>query len=116
MILAIPAALTGCEPEPPQRVASALPRQICDQAQEAVAGATKTGALILKSPVEGVVAHEAWLPMREPDRDGLTRAMGVAATCAEGTPRLQQEVVIRSETGLVLTRRIVETSVSLPGS
>jgi hypothetical protein len=115
--LAILVALCGCEPDVPQRpVASALPKKVCDEAREAMTGATKTGGLILDSPVEGIIAHEAWLPMPEDHRDALTRTMGIAATCAEGIPRLEQEVVIRSETGMVLTRRVVQTSFSFPGS
>jgi hypothetical protein len=54
--------------------------------------------------------------MPEAQREGLTRAMAIAAVCSEGTPKLDQEIVIRSETGMVLTRRIVQTSFSLPAS
>ena len=109
------ALLAGCEPEAPrQAVAAPLPEQVCSDARESNAQATKTGALILNNPLEAVLAHESWLAMPEAHRDGLTRAMGIAATCAAGSPQLQQEVVVRSETGIVLTRRIVQTSSSLP--
>ncbi len=108
--------LAACEPAPePRPPATALPKKICDDAEAAVKEATKTGALILNSPVEAMIAQASWLPLPEDQRDGLTRAMGIAATCA-GEPRHEQEVVIRSETGTILTRRIVETSFSLPDS
>jgi hypothetical protein len=80
--------------------------------QEAIKG----NAIILSSPVEATIAQETWLPISEAQRDGLTRAMAIAAVCAEGTPKLEQEIVIRSETGMILTRRIVQTSFSLPVS
>jgi hypothetical protein len=109
-------ALAGCRPAPlPPEEAIALPRSVCDQAQQAMGAATKTGGLVLSSPVEGMIAHEIWLRMPPESREGLAQAMGVAATCAEAAPRLNQEVVIRSEEGMVLTRRVVETSSSMPG-
>ncbi len=118
-IVALPilGLLAGCEPEPPEPrpPATALPKKICDDAQAAMKEATKSGALILNSPVEAMISQEAWLPLPEAQRDGLTRAMGVAATCAGG-PQHQQEVVIRSETGTILTRRTIETSFSFPDS
>ena len=110
------ASLSGCEPQPEEApVAVALPKEVCDQAQEALKGASQTGGVVLSSPVEGMIAHEVWLRMSPESRDGLAQAMGIAATCGEGAPRLQQEVVIRSETGMVLTRRFVETSATMPG-
>lgn len=110
--------LVGCELDSREErpAATALPKKICDDAKAAVNEATKGGAVILNSPVEAVISQEAWLPLPEAQRDGLTRAMGIAATCAGGTPRHEQEVVIRSETGTVLTRRVIETSFSLPDS
>lgn len=108
--------LSACEAEAPQRpVAKALPKSVCDQAQKAISGVTESGALILTSPVEGMIAHEAWLQMPQGSRDALAQAMGRSATCSEGRPRLEQEVVIRSETGMVLTRRVVNTSLSMDG-
>ena len=110
------ALLTACDPvAPPKPVATALPAQVCKEAQAAVAEATKSSAIVLSTPLEATMAHESWLPMPEAQRDGLTRAIGIAATCAEGTPKLEQEVVIRSETGMILTRRVVATSFSMPG-
>jgi hypothetical protein len=114
--LVILAALAACEPEPEPRIAAALPKSVCDEAQAAMKEATKTGAMLLNNPLEGMIAQEAWLQMPESHRDSLTRTMGLAATCAGGTPQLQQEVMIRSETGTILTRRIIETSYSMPGS
>jgi len=105
---------TACHPEPASRIATPIPKEICDQAQAAVEKLTEAGALILRSPTEGMIAQEAWLHIPEAPRDGLIRAVGIAATCAEGMPTLEQEVTIRSETGVVLSRRIVETSFSLP--
>jgi hypothetical protein len=86
------------------------------EAQTAVTQATKGNAIILSSPVEAMIAQESWLPMPEAQRDGLTRAMAIAAVCAEGIPKHEQEIVIRSESGMVLTRRTVQTSFSLPAS
>jgi hypothetical protein len=109
-------ALAGCEPDSAERpLATALPKEVCDQAQQALSGATRTGGVVLTSPIEALIAHEAWLQMPTDSRDALAQAMGISATCAGGTPKLQQEVVIRSETGIVLTRRVVETSASMPG-
>jgi hypothetical protein len=115
LILAILIVLPACEPEPaPPRVASALPGKVCADARAAVKAAAESNALILNSPVEAMIMHEAWLGMPQAHRDALAQAMGIAATCAEGRPRLEQEVVIRSDTGIVLSRRVVETSFSLP--
>ena len=106
-------AIAACHPEPTPRAATPIPAEICDDAQAAVGQLTEAGALFLETPTEGVIAQEAWLSMPAEPRDGIIRAVGIAATCAEGTAKLQQEVTIRSETGMVLTRRIVETSFSL---
>ena len=108
------AAFTACHPEPTPRAATPIPAEICDEAQAAVAELTEAGALFLNSPTEGVIAQEVWLRTPSAPRDGIIRAVGIAATCAKGTAKLQQEVTIRSETGMILTRRIVETSFSLP--
>jgi hypothetical protein len=53
--------------------------------------------------------------MPEAQSEGLTRAMAVAAVCGDGMPKLEQEVVIQSETGMLFTR-IVRTSFSSPAS
>jgi hypothetical protein len=115
-VFAILLLLPACEAEPQQRPApTALPKKICDDAQAAVDQATKSGALVLTSPVEAMIAQESWLPIPEAQRDGLTRAMGIVATCKGGAPKHEQEVVIRNETGMILTRRIIPTSFSMPG-
>jgi hypothetical protein len=111
-LVATIALLAGCDQAAPPKVATALPKKVCEDAQAAVTQATKSGAVVVNSPVEVMIAQESWLPMPEAQRDGLTRALGIAATCAGGVPKLEQEVVVRSDTGMVLTRRIIQTSFS----
>jgi hypothetical protein len=117
ILIATAVLLAGCgETEVPKPEASMVPAQTCREAQVAVSKATEGNAILLSSPIEATIAYESWLPMPEAQREGLTRAMAIAAVCSEGTPKLDQEIVIRSETGMVLTRRIVQTSFSLPAS
>jgi hypothetical protein len=114
--LGLIAVLASCQGDVPKPEAAPLPQSMCDEAEAAVKQLTQSGAVILSSPLEAAMAQESWLALPEDQRESLTRAMGMAATCAGGVPKLEQEVTIRSETGMVLTRRVVRTSVSLPGS
>jgi hypothetical protein len=117
ILIATAVFLAGCGlTEAPAPEASMIPAQTCREAQAAVSEATKGSAILLSSPVEAAVAYDAWPPMPEAQREGLTRAMASAAICSVGRPKLDQVIVIRSEPGMVLTRRIVQTSFSLPAS
>jgi hypothetical protein len=116
VLTAAAALVAGCDrTAAPPPAAAALPDSVCKDAQAAVQAVTANGAVLLTSSVEASLAHESWLAMPEEQRASLTRAMGLAATCSSGLPKLEQEVTIRSETGQVLTRRTVETSLSITG-
>lgn len=108
------AALASCdsvEEAAPVKMAEPLPAAVCKQATEAVRQVSDTGVLMLSNPTEGVIALEYWLPLKRSHKDSLLTAIGLAATCA-GEPRLEQEVTLRSETGTVLARQVVQTSYS----
>lgn len=105
------AAACHAPPEQPKAVAEPLPSEVCDQAKEAVAKLTDGGALVLRTPTDGVMQQDVWVPAAPKAKDAMLNAIGLAATCA-GQPQLEQEVTIHSEYGELMTRRLVKTSYS----
>jgi hypothetical protein len=93
-------------------MAERLPTEVCTKAKEAVDRVVSAGGMVLNTPTDGVMPQEAWLQMSPAGRNAMLTAMALAATCA-GEPRLEQEVVVHSETGQVLARRTVQTSYSV---
>lgn len=86
------------------------PPQLCSQSRDALAQLEKRAALMRKGPDEVAIAQEIWLQMPEPNRAAIAQAIAIDAVCTSKQPAREREVVIRSETGGVLTRRIIETS------
>lgn len=111
--IALAAALGACHPpvEEPKALPERLPGPVCDQARQAVEKMSDSGALVLKTPVDGVIPQEVWIPAAPAAKDAMLNAIGLAATCG-GEPRLEQEVTIHSEYGDLMTRRVVKTSYS----
>ena len=100
------------QPEPPPPPAP-LPAAVCEKAREALERISKTGAFEFNAQAEATIDQASWLALSHHDRDQLGQVLAFHAACAAPEPSREQTVIIRSEYGTVLTRRVVETSVDL---
>ena len=112
-LLALPLALPACRaeaPEQPERAARRPPEPACDSARAALTRRSRDGSFLFEEQGAAMVDRQAWLQMDEGSRDQLIERLAVLAGCTAATPQREVEVVVRSETGDVLTRRQVVPS------
>ena len=107
-------ALTGCgeAEQPPPPTAAPLPAQVCNQAREALDKLSRAGAFEYSADGQATLDEAVWLPMAPGQRDALAQALGFHAAC-QSRPSRETSVTIKSETGRVLSQRVVETSADL---
>lgn len=108
-------ALAACggppvEQDSAERVVARPPAQLCAKAKEAVGTLTKSGALVLDAPAEGTISEQVWLGMGTARQDQFAQLLAFNAACAADQPTAEQQIMLRGDTGVVLTNRIVETS------
>ena len=108
------ALLAGCQqqPEAPPPAAR-LPAKVCDNARQGLERLSGTGTFEYKANGEATIDQATWLSLSPHDRDQLGQVLAFHAACGADEPPREQIVTIRSEYGMVLTRRVVETSADL---
>jgi hypothetical protein len=110
------ALLVACEPAPaPTGPAEGapLPPELCRKVREGLAKNTSPGATEFTETGEATIAEAAWAAMSPPNRDQLARTIAFHAVCARGGGASEQEVVVRSDTGIVLMRRTIDTQLDM---
>ena len=112
-LLALAAA---CEPAPAprQRAEGApLPPELCQKVRDGLEKSSAPGAAEFRETGEAVIAEAAWRGMTPEYRDQLARTIAFHAVCARGGGASEQEVVVRSEAGIVLMRRTIDTQLDM---
>lgn len=85
------------------------PKSVRDQAQQAFNATIRLEEVWFSRAVRRMIASEVWLKIAPQNRSSLAQTVGITAPRARGAAKLEQEVAIRSETGMTLTRPIVAT-------
>ncbi len=98
------------EEESAARTVAPPPAKLCAKAKEAVETLTQSGALVLDAPAEGTISEQVWLGMGAAGQDQFAQLLAFNAACAADQPAAEQQIMLRGDTGLVLTNRIVEIS------
>lgn len=109
-LLALAACGGETAPQETARTVAPPPAKLCAKAKEAVATLTKSGALVLDGPAEGTISEQIWLGMGAAGQDQFAQLLAFNAACASAAPTAEQQIMLRGESGMVLTNRIVETS------
>ena len=110
------AILAACEPAPaPTKTAegAALPPELCKKVREGLEKNSAPGAAEFTEKGEATIAEPAWGAMSPQNRDQLARTIAFHAVCARGGGASEQEVVVRSDTGIVLMRRTIDTQLDM---
>ncbi len=106
------ALLSGCG-EAPQidnlvQAPSRPPEALCQQVTTALRELQNQGAVVSTTPGEMTIDSAAWLELGERRRDELGQTLALTKACASADAGLEQEVVIRGETGAVLLRKVYD--------
>ena len=115
-IVALPAvalALAACRAEPPpepEREARRPPEPACERARASLQRRSRDGTFLFEENGTAMIDRNDWLRLDEGGRDRLVERLAVVVGCAAATPQREVEIVIRGETGDVLTRRRVVPS------
>ena len=110
------ALLAACEPAPaPMGPAEGapLPPELCKKVREGLEKNSAPGAAEFTDKGEATIAEPAWGAMSPQNRDQLARTIAFHAVCARGGGASEQEVVVRSDTGIVLMRRTIDTQLDM---
>jgi hypothetical protein len=110
--------LTACGPagEPQAQAPSGPPpAKVCESARKALDKLSKTGGFEYNDKGEATFSQEDWIQVPRSVRDQLANSLAFHASCAAGQTSREQEIVIKSEFGTVLTRRLIETTVDPMG-
>lgn len=104
--------LLSCDGAAPRQSAAGmpLPQARCAEAKTALDALTGAGRLELAASGEATVEEAVWLQLGGSEKDSLAGALAIQAACAAEQPPVEQQVVIRSEYGDVLLRRVVPVS------
>ena len=112
--LPVLALASGCEPPDPVPTANQaqpLPAEICAQVREGMEKLKGQGAALIDEDGAVLMEEQVWMAMPTGTRDQLVRLVGFHAACASPGGAIEREVTVRGESGQILTRRTVETSV-----
>jgi hypothetical protein len=85
-----------------------IPEQVCGQATKGMEKLQQTGGFVLNAPGEATIDEQAWLRMDERQRNDFVRLIAYDAACKSPTPVTEQNTIVRSEYGRVLTERVQE--------
>lgn len=108
--------LAACEPAPAptgRAEGAPLPPELCKKVREGLAKNASPGAAEFTDKGEATIAETAWGGMSPENRDQFARTLAYHAACARGGGGSEQEVVVRSDTGLVLMRRTIDTQLDM---
>jgi hypothetical protein len=111
LLAALLAAACHPAPAPPEPLGGPVPKQVCDEVKKALDAISSQGGVDYKDDGQATIEQAAWLAMGEDQRDAVAHALGFHASCAAGLQKEDQEVVVKSEAGIVLMRRLVDTRV-----
>jgi hypothetical protein len=107
-VLAIPACSEGPRQDQPPQVVR-LSGDVCRKATKLLDDLKAKVPFEFRTDGTATVAQEAWVTFPEDSRKSLATALAYQAACSSERPGPEQEVVIRSELGQVLSRRRVST-------
>ena len=110
------ALLAACEPPPaPTGPAEGapLPPELCKRVREGLEKTSSPLAADFTDKGEAIMDETAWGAMSPQNRDQLARTIAYHAVCARGGGASEQEVVVRSNTGIVLMRRTIDTQLDM---
>ena len=93
--------------------ATRLPAELCKQAADGITKLNETGGFHYAGAGEGTLEEQAWLQMREPQRDQLLNLLAVDAACTAEQPVNEATARVRNEGGRVLSERVIQTSADL---
>lgn len=93
--------------EPP---AGPPPAELCKAVKDGLDKLTATGAVIIDEKGEAMVEQQVWFAMGAGGQQRLAQLLGFKSAC--GAPAKEKEVVIRNETGIVMLRQVVDTSLN----
>ena len=85
-----------------------VPEQVCRQAVDGLEQLKQSGGFVLNTAGEATLDEQAWLRMDERQRAQLVQLVAYDAACKGAEPVKEQNAVIRSEYGRVLTEQVVE--------
>ena len=106
--------LAGCYEAPPTpKTTARLPEEVCKQAREGLEKLSEGSPFELLKPGEAMMPDQAWLELVPEARNQLAQLIGYDAACRASEASAEQTVVIRSETGRLITQRVVPTSADL---
>jgi hypothetical protein len=108
-------ALSGCgeAQKPPPVAPGPLPAQVCDQAKTGLEEISRSGSFEYSADGRATIEEAVWLPMSGEQRDALGQALAFHTACSSKEPPRETWITIKNESGRVLTRRVVETSVDI---
>jgi hypothetical protein len=108
--------IAGCyaQPEAQPRTAVEIPEHLCAGARGRLDELSNKAVMVYDDRGEATIERTVWLEMSENARTRLTTALAYHAACAVGEKVIEQEVAIRGNGGMVLTRRLIDlTDLSL---
>lgn len=85
-----------------------VPEQVCRQATNGLEQLKQSGGFVLNAAGEATLDEQAWMRMDGRQRDQLVQLVAYDAACKGAEPVKEQNAVIRSEYGRVLTEQVVE--------
>lgn len=92
-----------------------IPAEACQQVKSALEKVSEGGAFDYTDGGEATMEQAAWLQLEAAQKEQLEKLLALHKACGSKKPAREQEIVIRNETGMVVTQRIVETSPDLSG-
>ena len=115
LLLPLVALSAACDPAPPPPAATEqsrpLPPEVCTQVREGLEKLKGEGAVEIDDKGTVVIEQQVWLEMAPSARDQLVRLAGFHAACALPEGAAEREVTVRGESGQVLSRHTIETSI-----
>lgn len=110
-------AASGCDvPAPPApQSAEAMPADLCAKVQAALEELAKKSALQLDGKGGAALPEMLWLELGAERRGQLANSIAHDAACRAGGPGREQQVVIRNESGRILSERTISTGVDMSG-
>ena len=116
-LVALLLLLSACEvagPPAEQRPQGVkLPESVCKKFREGLETLKKQAGIDVDEKGEATVTELGWFGMNPAQRDQFAQLLAFNAACRSGQPSAEQRVLVRSETGVVLMDRIVETKVDM---
>jgi len=104
-------ALCGCDQAPEEAsVGLPIPEKACAEAAQSLKTLAQSGAVEPDGLGNATIETALWLQMDADSKDSFASALALAAACKADVPPLEQQVVITSEWGDVLMRRVVQVS------